>query len=787
MKNKRNILIILLLMVLICCVGTVCAADSNNTIHMTSDIDSNEEYISVSNNEQVDNVDESVLSTPSKNNNWTVNVDKLSEDSNNNEESIENHPSKSFTDLNKKINDLNKSEIILEDDYVYQEEYDSNFSEGIVINRSMTIDGQGHMLYFNRHPCMFHINGCVVTLKNIIIYNAYKDGPVNVWNGSVSFDNITFIPENSFLSLNIIVNDMYEVYSQDSVINIEFETSIANADFWVEIPGLLEKTHLTSNDERKAMLAISNITKSGFYSIWCDFIEVKNTGGYYMPDTTIMEINPSGSFESIFAVRKKIIIIYRENPKINNSFHDLQMLINNCTNGEINLEKDYVYNNSTDFYLTSHEGRNMYIIGDSNQGIFINKSIVINGNGHIIDAQNMTRIFNINASNVIIKNITFINGHSIKWPSDFVEFFVTGYTPYNAIVYNLGDFYDATLMGLCEIPSYYGGAIYCIGNNLKIINCSFINNIADYGGAICIKGTNSYLSNLSFINNIANEGGAIYISGKNTTILQSQFDFNQGLYAGSSISNHGDINIQDCNFTNGNGKSVVFYNGNWQLDTMNSTYFNSFVKFPYILDFKYNLTHIYDNYYNLNILFGIIPFNIPICGFFEDRYGYSVNKKFCLNIDGEVYNLQTNGKSQAEINLKLSNGNHSIEVYNPLTKLNIIKSFNITNIVDNETDSVDTVKKISLIIVAKNKVFNKKVKTKLYSVVLKCREGNALKNALITLKIKGKLFKAKTNNKGKATFKITKLNKKGKYKATIAYKGNNCYNKASKKVKLVLK
>ena len=46
---------------------------------------------------------------------------------------------------------------------------------------------------------------------------------------------------------------------------------------------------------------------------------------------------------------------------------------------------------------------------------------------------------------------------------------------------------------------------------------------------------------------------------------------------------------------------------------------------------------------------------------------------------------------------------------------------------------------------------------------------------------------AVTNNKGKATFKITKLTKKGKYKATVAYKGNNCYNKASKKVKLVLK
>lgn len=31
-------------MILICCAGTVCAADSNNTVDIVSDVDSNEEY-----------------------------------------------------------------------------------------------------------------------------------------------------------------------------------------------------------------------------------------------------------------------------------------------------------------------------------------------------------------------------------------------------------------------------------------------------------------------------------------------------------------------------------------------------------------------------------------------------------------------------------------------------------------------------------------------------------------------------------------------------------------------
>ena len=57
-------------------------------------------------------------------------------------------------------------------------------------------------------------------------------------------------------------------------------------------------------------------------------------------------------------------------------------------------------------------------------------------------------------------------------------------------------------------------------------------------------------------------------------------------------------------------------------------------------------------------------------------------------------------------------------------------------------------------------------------------------NAKVTLKVKGKTYAAKTNSKGKATFKITKLNKKGTFKATITYNGNKYYNKVSKKAKI---
>jgi hypothetical protein len=98
-----------------------------------------------------------------------------------------------------------------------------------------------------------------------------------------------------------------------------------------------------------------------------------------------------------------------------------------------------------------------------------------------------------------------------------------------------------------------------------------------------------------------------------------------------------------------------------------------------------------------------------------------------------------------------------------------------------------TVKKAKPKITAKKKTFKAKTKTKKYSITLKDNTGKPIKNAKVTLKVKGKTYKAKTNSKGKATFKITKLNKKGTFKATVTYKGNKYYKKATKKVKITVK
>jgi len=115
-------------------------------------------------------------------------------------------------------------------------------------------------------------------------------------------------------------------------------------------------------------------------------------------------------------------------------------------------------------------------------------------------------------------------------------------------------------------------------------------------------------------------------------------------------------------------------------------------------------------------------------------------------------------------------------------------TFNGTDKYNQATKSVKvTVKKATPKLSAKAKTFKQSVKTKKYSMILKTNLNKAIKNAKVTLKVNKKTYTAKTNKKGVAIFKITKLTKKGTFKATITYKGNAYYNKVTKKVNIKCK
>ena len=197
------------------------------------------------------------------------------------------------------------------------------------------------------------------------------------------------------------------------------------------------------------------------------------------------------------------------------SFSDLNKLINEdfSSNDTITLNGNYKYSDGDDDFV---------------HGIVINRGVTIDGNGFTLDGSNSARMFDVETnSEVIIKNLNFINGHAT---GENIAYFKDGGAIYSS---NSANSKVINCNFTNNIAEYDGGAIYggrgtainCtfIQNTAKkvyagaisfydAINCTFIRNTAKYGGAI----TDSTAINCTFINNTAQGAGAML---KGTAVL----------------------------------------------------------------------------------------------------------------------------------------------------------------------------------------------------------------------------------------------------------------------------
>ena len=206
------------------------------------------------------------------------------------------------------------------------------------------------------------------------------------------------------------------------------------------------------------------------------------------------------------------------------SFADLKNDID-AASGEVTLNKSYIYTSGVD---------------SGGDGIKISKPITIDGNGNTIDANHLSRVFNIKSNDVVIKNVTFINGNASG---------VGGAIYAGGYMHNLS-LIDCKFINNTASPTKndedntisQGGAIYLyVYNNVTIVNCSFYNNTASqYGGAITYIGSSyNSIDNCDFNGNTAPDGGAIAYWALN---IVDRSDL-------SAESNNNSIN--NCNF-NGN-------------------------------------------------------------------------------------------------------------------------------------------------------------------------------------------------------------------------------------------
>lgn len=208
------------------------------------------------------------------------------------------------------------------------------------------------------------------------------------------------------------------------------------------------------------------------------------------------------------------------------TFTELQTIISNAQNDDtIILDKDY-----------KNSGNENYPK--------INKVIKIIGNGHVIDGNNASRIFNVDVDGITFENIVFVNGSS------------------HALYGNKMNVFDCVFINNFE---YYDGGAILADDDANIINSIFINNKVEAddwksrGGAIWIGGNNSLIQDCLFIGNSARAtgydgvGGAIFLDENNnqTKIQDCLFIDNSAKTSGGGIySSTQDFKTYNCIFTN---------------------------------------------------------------------------------------------------------------------------------------------------------------------------------------------------------------------------------------------
>ncbi len=743
----------------------------------------------------------------------TISEELILEDNNNEEIALDESneavlsqgdESLSFTDLNNAINGNEDEEIHLNNNYTFNSDSDSNFANGININRNLTIYGNGFTLNGNNQARIFNITAEKVNLKNIIFINGHSEG-----NGGAIFINGSFA--NSTINSTFINNSAKNggaIYingaSEDNVICGEFRDNIAtNCGGGI----YLWETSTRNNFTAEFYNNTANAEKSG--------------GGIFFHNASSNDY-----FESIFMYNKAmygagIFFYYEVNNDIFNS--DFRYNVAGSCGGAIFFHNRTNHNTFKGTYIN-----NTGLIGNGGSITFKDVSenslfecdFINNTAGDYGGAVN----YRESPKNITF-NTNFIN-NTAKYGGG-VNFFEN----FDNVVFN-GEFIGNN--------ATYGGGIAAKGG--KIENTRFANNFANEGGAVFMNGTGTVV-NCTFENNCAENGGALYESNAtNCTFTNNTAKKTGGAVYGGVIDNctfelnfagnAGTENYDESLTTATNCTAVII---DLVCSDINTTYgLNE--KLPFNL--KNSEGKNYDGY---NVSIDIYQNGKPIgtysglsgdgwivdldSGVYDIRLSVKnsnispKNIKLTVNqrktvIDAaaitSTYNINKNliitlkdsqGKALIGVQVTVKIGS-STKAYktdkNGQVKVNVAKlvpktytaKISFTGDVNYKASSKSVkvvVNKAKAKLTAKKKTFKRKVKVKKYTVTLKNNKGKAIKKVQLTLKVKGKTVKAKTNNKGKAVFKIKNLKKKGTFKAVIKFKGNKYYKKLSKKVKIRVK
>ena len=664
----------------------------------------------------------------------------------------------------------------------------------ITITASGVIDGNGAVIDMAGSDIRaFYVTSCDVTIKNLTIKNAnFKGDGGAIYNNQgaltligCTFTNNTATTEKGGAIYNYegalkIVDSRFEKNSRydraiynygeedypfkltiinatmvEDKVTINFNGNERRLDDKRDIDLLTTEVNASIPEivyeGRDVLINVSGIDEDFTGSITVNItntiyntnVEVSNGKGH-----TIMNLDINrytARFKNIISLSEEAFEREDSKPYLeinfkvasNSSFSALEYMISKAKDN-ITLNRDYIYDSKTDSAYINIK----------------NRKLTVYGNGYSISgsANNGDTLFLIeDDSDVRMENLTLENGHAQSRSHLAFQIRMGG-----AIFVSRSNLtiINSTIKN-CKAAGGSGGAIFSEFSTLKIIDSNFTNNEAANGENLYVQGGDgAYILNSNI--------------GQETIYNEPDWD-NEDTLAEITILNDLNAILYIPNHVRGDETSF---------DITQPENLNAIANLTVNNDAKGSI-QIADGHANanLNLDSGAYTATIttPDIVYYSDAARNLTCTYLSATIRSNEFTVMENSTSKTNASNGTDNQNQTIKPASEVTGKTAAANINTI------------VKKATPKITAKNKTYKLKAKTKKFTITLKDNKGKPIRNAKVTLKVNGKTYTATTNSKGKATFKIGKLNKKGTYKATVTFKANKYYNKATKKVKITIK
>ncbi|MBQ7928254.1 MAG: hypothetical protein IJ287_05875 [Methanobrevibacter sp.] len=727
----------------------------------------------------------------------------------------------SFTDLNGIVSNENVWTVYLDSDYAYDSSKDSSFKNGISISRSINIYGNGHTIDGKNMARIFKVDN-YVNFNDINFINANADFGAALLGSNYAVNNCNFT--NNYASssggaiqggsaTNCIFKDnsaqnLGGAIYQGSAYKCTFINNYANEGGAIYEVYTTQST-FTSNSANKqggAMVGssadkctfIANYAK-GYggavfksYVVNCEFYNnsAVHAGAIGGDSNSALNCIFDGNSASEDGGAVYGYTVYDSTFKRNHAPNGGAMhtgSVNNCI-----FEENYALEaggalmetyavNSNFTSNTAKKGGAMY--QNSAKNCIFTENVADYGGA----------MYNSHADNCKFYYNRAIEGGAIyDGGAEISDFRYNSATNGGAVA--LSSISGSTLYD--NVASEYGGA----GYKSSALSSLFQSNTAKFGGALSVS---SSASGCKFVKNIASiTGGAKYDTYTSECIFEDNSpeyvlkvsDFTGIAGFGGNIH----IELYDSPkypVTGVNATIKVYNSKNKLLGTyLSEVGYNWFVN---LAAGKYKSTISVDDpayevdpvKVNIDILKSSFIYvenltvNYKASKFLlinlHDSAGTVIKyAKISIKLDGttKTYATDANGQVMIPTNT-LAPGTYEVSI-NFVGDSTYISSSATAQIV---------VKKLTPKLTADKKTFKLKDKTKKYVVTLKNNKGKVMKSTKVKITVNGKTYSAKTNTKGQATFKLTKLTKKGTFTAVVAYDGSSIYNSVQKTVKIVVK